>query len=151
MFPKDISNRLREHSGLPVATPQLQGSAFMDRVQAIKQGEAETSLEEAVADVIECLQRLNYYNQRTPEARSEILNLDVIYAISGMTQLVIEVSIALCKTGKSCSKLLNAGWRIACAWDALLAGDIEDIHKHLEYEAAARNVDWKNKGDADIF
>jgi hypothetical protein len=141
MFPKDISNRLREHSGLPVATPQLDGLAFVDRVQAIKKGEIENGIEEAVTDVIDCLHRLNHYNQRAPETRGEILNTDVVYAISGMTLYAIEVAMALCKTGKSCSKLLNAVWKIGCAWDALLAGDIEDIPKHLGYEAAARNVD----------
>jgi hypothetical protein len=141
MLPKDLSNRLREHSGLPVAVPQLAGSAFIDVVLAIKKGESETALGEAVADVIDCLQHLNHYNQDAQSDRREVLNLDVVYAISGMTLLAIEVSMALCKTGKSCSKLLSAAWRIGCAWDALLAGDIENIHQHLDYEAAARNVD----------
>ena len=141
MLPREVSNRLREHSGLPVAAPQLGSSAFIDVVQAIRNGESGTCLGEAVADVIDCLEQLNHYNQGSPEGRGEILNIDVVYAISGMTLLAIEVSIALCKTGKSCSRLLSAFWRIACAWDALLAGDIEDIHQHVDQEAAARNVE----------
>jgi hypothetical protein len=141
MLAKDVSIRLREHSGMSVAVPQLGGSAFADAVEATKKGEVQTGLEQAVIDVIECLQRLNAYNQRTPEARSEILNVDVVYAISGMTLLAIEGSILLCKTGRAFGRLLNAGWKIGCAWDALLAGDIEDIRTHIDYEAAARNLD----------
>jgi hypothetical protein len=40
-----------------------------------------------------------------------------------------------------CSRILTAIWRIGCAWDALLAGDIEDIRQHIDYEAGARNLD----------
>ena len=120
MLPKEVSNRLQEHSGLPVAAPQLGGSAFIDVVQAIKKGESGSGLAQAVADVIDCLQRLNHYAQGSPEGRVEILNADVVYAISGMTLLAIEVSIALLKTGKSSATLLSAIWRIGCAWDACI-------------------------------
>jgi hypothetical protein len=83
---------------------------------------------------------LNAKNQGAPVARNEILNVDVVYAISGMTLLAIEGSMVLSKIGRDCGDLLNAGWKIGCAWDALLAGDIEDIRTHLEYEAAAKNL-----------
>lgn len=141
MLPKDVSNRLREHSGLPVATPQLGSEAFIDIVQAIRRGESGAGLTEAVADVIDCLEALNHHSQVAPGRRGEILNVDVVYAISGMTLLGLEVSMELIKTDKGGIRLLSAVWRIGCAWDALLAGDIEDIHQHLDLEAAARKVD----------
>ena len=140
MLPQDLSSRLREHSGLPVSTPQLEGSSFIDKVQAVQDGEPEVGLEDAVMDVVECLQRLNRHSQSMPENRGDVLNLEVVYAISGMTLLAIEVSMTLLKKRKDCSKLLMAAWQIGCAWDALLAGDIEDIHQHLINEAIARGL-----------
>jgi hypothetical protein len=120
--------------------PQLGGSAFIGVVQAIKKGEPETGLEDAVADIVECLQALNQHNLSEPNARRGVLNLDVVYAISGMTLLAIEVSMVQWKKGQSLSKLLMAAWQLGCAWDALLAGDIEDIQQHLKYEATAKGL-----------
>jgi hypothetical protein len=141
MPPKELVNRLKEHSGLPGVTPELGTSSFFDRVQAIQKGEPETGLEEAVVDVIECLQRLNYYNRGATETPGEILNSGVVYAISGRTLFATEVSLTRSQKGEISINLLNACWKIACAWDAVLAGDIEDIYEHLEWEATARNFD----------
>jgi hypothetical protein len=141
MHPEEIANRLKEHSGLSVPAPELEGSTFADKVRAVERGEQPSGLEEAVMDVIECLQRLNQSNQNAPKARGDILSVQVVYAISGMTLLAFQVARKLCKTEKSCTEVLKAGWQIACAWDAVVAGDIEDLHEHLRYEAAGRNLD----------
>ncbi len=140
MLAKDAINRLREHSGLPVPTPQLEGSAFIDRIQAFQKGSREADLEKAVADILECLQTLNSYSLSTSGNRDYVFNVDTVYAISGILLSAIEVSIMLCVTGKDCKELLIAAWKIGCAWDALLAGDIEDIHQHLACEMAARSL-----------
>ena len=140
MPPGEIVNRLREHSGLPVSSQQLQGSAFVDNVQAIKRSGTESGLEASVTDIIECLQGLNRVIQSASEDRNKVINQEVVYAVSGIMLLAIELSVAQAKAGKNCSSLLTAAWRIACAWDALLAGDIDDIHQHLMYESSARNL-----------
>jgi hypothetical protein len=140
MLAKDAISRLREHSGLSVPTPQLEGSAFIDRVQALQKGNREADLEKAVVDILECLQTLNSYSSSTCGNRDYILNIDTVYAISGILLSTVEASIILCATGKDCKELLMAAWKISCAWDALLAGDVEDIHQHLAYEMAARNL-----------
>jgi hypothetical protein len=56
MSAKDVCDRLREHSGLPVATQQLGGLGFADAVEATKKGGVQTGLEKALDDVIDCLQ-----------------------------------------------------------------------------------------------
>lgn len=141
MLSREIVNRLKDHSGLPVDAPLPEGIAFADKVAALKRGEAHTAFDVAVDDVLDCLQQLNVHNHAMPDARSEPLEVEVAYAMSGMTMLALEGAIMLCRMGRNCEKLLNAGWKIGCAWDSVLAGDMEDIRGHVEIEAAARNID----------
>ena len=37
-------------------------------------------------------------------------------------------------------QLLELAWKINCAWDAILAGDIDDLHEHVELEGRARGI-----------
>jgi hypothetical protein len=122
-----------------VATPQLGRSAFADVIEGAKRGESALALQKAVADIIDLLQCLNGYNQSAAQ-RAVIFSPDVVYAISGIMQLGLETTLVLSKGRKESSALLAAIWRIGCAWDAVLAGDIEDIPQHVEYETAARQI-----------
>lgn len=138
MIAKESIDRLREHSGLVVPTRQLISETFVDCVHAIRNGALESGLEGAVTDVIGCLERLNSCNKGGPEAQRSLMSLDITYAISGMTVSAIECSIQVCKTGRKLIELLSAIWRITAAWDAVLAGDIENIAEHTQLEAAAK-------------
>lgn len=141
MLLKDATNRLREHSGLSMPTAFTAGITFIDSIQALQKNERDSVLDESVLDVLKCLECLNQSNCAIPNDRNQILNVDVVYAISGMILSATEASIVLCKKGRECRKLLMATWKIACAWDAVLAGDIEGIEQHLEYESIAKNID----------
>jgi hypothetical protein len=136
MLPQDSVKRLEEHSGVSLPRPPLQGLAFFDQMQAIKNGESAPYLEESVADIIRCLQCLNESG-----AGQQDPSLQLACAFSRMNSLAVEAALSLCKTGKDCRKVLMAAWKISCAWDAYLAGDIEDIPQELKYEAAAKNLD----------
>jgi|SRR6516165_10161442 len=135
MLPHDIVKRLEGHSGLSLPNPALHGPAFFDQMQAIKNGEPAPYLEESVADIIRCLQCLNESRDGQQDVSRQLA-----YALSGMTSLAVEMALLMCKMGKDCSKVLMAAWKMSCAWDAYLAGDIEDIPQELEYEAAAKNL-----------
>jgi hypothetical protein len=140
MTPQDAINRLREHSGLSVTAPQLTNSSLIDRLQAIQRGGQNIALGESVTDVIECLECVNQLNQSASASRDQTISGEIVYAISGMVTLALEVSIELQRIGKDCNNVLHAIWKISCAWDAVLAGDIEDIHTHLYHEGKAKNI-----------
>ncbi|HEY2412555.1 MAG TPA: hypothetical protein VGI40_09950 [Pirellulaceae bacterium] len=139
MVPIDICQRLREHSGLP-GTPQLSGGAvFFDIVFAFEKDGTVAGLDEAVVDVVDCLERLNKYYQSVPEGHNRSLQAEVVYAISHMLLFALQVSLELSNAGRDSRKLLKAIWQISCVWDAVLAGDIEDIQELLLLESAARS------------
>lgn len=120
--------------------PSAETPAFMDSIQAIQKGEQNTHLEQSVASVLESLVALNTNNKSGIDGRKQLFADAIVSSINGILLLALEGSIKMQNVGIPCSKLLLAGWKIGCAWDAVLAGDIDDLMEHLENESDARNL-----------
>jgi hypothetical protein len=118
--------RLLQHAGL-VATPDR--SPLVDGCLA--SGEINgPRFDDALEDLIQTLQRLNTeLNGEVPSktfSNSESVPRPVAYSISEITRTLRGAS------------LLDTAAIVDIAWNAVLAGDIDDIRIHLEGERLTR-------------
>jgi len=68
------------------------------------------------------------------ESLDKCLTRQLLYAISGLITRCIDYAASHQHNEVSRRQLLGLGWRIATAWDAVLAGDIESISEHVKLE-----------------
>jgi hypothetical protein len=99
----------------------------------------EGQLPDAVADFILTLEALNReLNGQIPSespASAEFVFLDVVYAIQEVIRMLRQYA-EFQEHGADAGS--REAWLVETAWLAVLAGDIDDIHEHLEEEERAR-------------
>lgn len=139
----EIVLRLQEHSGLSVPISQLGDKSLAAQIQAARKGVYSVNLEFAFKDVINCLEQINF----CCKTNGFFQNADarrLVYAVSGIQMALTEWAILLLKNEFESRKLLGDVlvrlWKINCAWDAMIAGDINDLNQHVEWEADARGI-----------
>ncbi len=97
-------------------------------------------LEAVTTDIIECLNRINEHWLK--DYPKEGIAVPLVYAVSGILSLCLDAMIEMRQDESHSAmarELLTAAWRIHCAWDALLAGDIdENLHEHVALEEEVR-------------
>jgi len=110
--------------------------------QAQRGGQA-PSLDAITADIIDCLDHLNrQMNQEAgAEAQCRMMDRQMVYAASGIVWACLDKGMELRRTDAQstiASHLLSTAWRVLCAWDALVAGDVESLQSHVASEEEAR-------------
>jgi hypothetical protein len=117
-------------------TPEAQGSGFADVVwRYLHQGDT-LALSAPWSQISGALQDLV---SETGRWAHDGIPLDISYAVSE----ILTTALALVLTQKSASVRESLGsfaWRVACAWEAMLAGDIDDIAEHVANETLARGI-----------
>ena len=122
MISKHTRQRLRWHAGLdgdPLDPLSVSGSLAAGR-----------GVERAVNDFFDVMRQLNYaMNGDVPSevvtGDDDLVPRDVAYAVS-------EVARQLGDT----AHVIEA-WEVDVAWNAVLAGDIDDLAEHIEHERRA--------------
>ena len=142
---------LRWHVGFD-DSPAVGGKkSFIDNVQAIEKDQSDIDLDESTDEIIDCLESVNlyingqipsesigYHQQQLPTllvatlSEIEMLCLDTLLRVEQRKGIKVPSSVMLRKTL----------WRIECAWNAILAGDIDNIREHVELEENAREWSW---------
>lgn len=147
----NIIVRLQEHAGLALPGRELNEDRLAAKIYAIKKGVFDTNFNEEVEDILLCLDRINRIDQSAVAGAANAVPGSLVYAMSGIQMLFTELLLQIVRSNFPRSTLLHevvvAAWQIGCAWDALLAGDIEDIRQHLELEAEARGIKMKGEGE----
>ena len=136
---------LRWHVGFN-DSPAFSGKkSFLDNVRAIEKGQSDVDLEGSTNEIIDCLESVNWHiNGQIPsESRNkqEQLPILLVGALSGILMLCLD-ALMLGEQRKRIDALSVAGlgkaaWRIECAWNAVLDGDIDNIREHVELEENA--------------
>jgi len=96
---------------------------------------------DSVADCLNTLAALNReLNGELPSSgavRAADVPRKLVYA---MTEIVRMIRECWQQAGdqEAAGVLARAAWRVETAWSAVVAGDVEDIPKHIEEEEAAR-------------
>jgi hypothetical protein len=125
----DVVARLQQHVA---GTAAAAGVGLADLVWRRRGGDA-IRLTECWTSILDCLQDLTV----TSAAWSrEGVPLDVSYAVSEMLDTLLRLGLSETGSQERQDAFLLA-WRIACAWEAVLAGDIEDLKSHVDHEEAA--------------
>lgn len=106
-------------------------------------GRAAKDLEEAVADCLNALATLNRELNGEPASPAAVhgagdVPRKLAYAMIEIVR-VIRDSQGQAQDQESRRALARAAWRIETAWSAVLAGDINDLLKHVEQEEAAQS------------
>jgi hypothetical protein len=87
--------------------------------------------------IINEFERLNCELHRLPTNYD--LPGQLIYAVSGLMSQCLDYVAFKKKNPVMREQLLKLCWKIAVAWDAVLAGDIDNISEHVELEETCRN------------
>ena len=136
----ELVNRLCQHAGIPageeVPTDTLAEFAFRptDRVDLI----------DITEDIIGCFDILNQHINKAsaPNDIRQNVSRRLAYAASSIMRICLNTIVEQhCDSvPKTARGLLRAAWRIQLAWDALLAGDVPDLRKHIREEANVRGM-----------
>jgi hypothetical protein len=134
--------RLYYHANLTEPTGEGQ-SSFIEALLEARERDAVPNLREQTADIIACLEVVNrHVNGETPSAsvsgKERDIDRRVAYAMSAVVTSGIEHLLALTTNPVADqSSVLALGvdvWRVSCAWEAVLAGDIDSLSEHVELE-----------------
>ena len=109
------------------------GDGFADLVLQFEHGSSALALGAAWSSIADALQTLSLITLNPVD------QLRVAYAIaevisSGSRRTLTDVA------EEARGEFESFVWRVACAWEAFLAGDIDDLAEHVRLEARAANV-----------
>ena len=100
-------------------------------------------LETAVEDCLNLLDALNReLNGDVPSVgvvHVESVPLSLVYSIAEILRMIRD-SQDQARNPQDAGVLARALWRVETAWLGVLAGDVDDILKHVELEEAARFI-----------
>jgi len=136
--------KVSHHANLTEAEEEGWSSFVGDLLDARATG-AVPNLRESTDDLISCLDVVNrHVNGETPSAsvgvgKERRIDRRVAYAVGGIITSGVEHHLWLMDNvatdRSSALSMAKALWRVSCAWEAVLAGDIDSLSEHLELEA----------------
>jgi len=94
------------------------------------------SLKAIWSDVLPELELLN--SQLNGTVSAESIHRSVAYVISGFIAGCCDIAMSDDCPDVSRRSFLEFGWKLSVAWEAILAGDIEEIGVHVSAEEWAR-------------
>jgi hypothetical protein len=123
----ETTRRLRWHAGLE----QAANGARISIAECIGVTRIGERLDEALNDLLSTLTQLNgELNGPAPSETTDgadQIPLQLVYAITEIIRML-----------RDDPSTDDAAWTVETAWNAVLAGDIDDLHEHLRLERAAR-------------
>ena len=135
--------RLSHHANLTEAEGEG-WSSFVETLLEAKTAGVVPNLREPTDDLITCLNVVNcYVNGETPsmsvgEVKERRIDRRVAYAVAVAITSGLEYFLSLVNNSATDrSSVLAMGknlWRVCCAWEAVLAGDIDSLPNHVELE-----------------
>ena len=136
--------RLQQHAGLPMPDEEMPDDTLAEFIFQVQRGGKVPSLDSITTDIIDCLDRLNRQVNPEPETPTECSPIDgqLVYAVSGIVWECLDKALELRRTDATstiASDLLSVAWRVQCAWDAFVAGDVENLQSHVLSELEARD------------
>jgi hypothetical protein len=138
--------RLQQHAGLPIPEAEIPNDTLAAFAFQTTRGGPCPSLDDVTHDIIQCLDKLNReINQESASQQS--IPRPLVYAASGILSTCLDMARELRFSDPRASvvqDLLKAAWRIQCAWDALVAGDEDDLPQLVATEEMARG--WGEEG-----
>jgi hypothetical protein len=131
-----ITEELKIHAaGTKAATDFTNLSDYYWMLQQGKTKDRESEIWQAIEKLFSRLnQELNKESAQGEVRRS------LAYAINQMIGLCLDYAATEKNEANNRRRALTLGWQISAGWDAVLAGDIDDISEHVELEGSAREI-----------
>ena len=137
---------LRWHVGFDDSSAFRGKKSFIDNVQAAEKDQGDVDLIGSTNEIIDCLESVNrHINGQIPSeglSKQEQLPRLLVGALSGILMLCLDAILVVeqrqGKDSPSAARLRKAAWKIECAWNAVLDGDIDNIRQHVQLEENAR-------------
>lgn len=130
----EIAIDLRRHA--EGTTNADDSSILADHAWMLRHGTTRINLEPIWNDIISLFDRLNVELRRI--GQTENLPWVIVYAVSGLSKQCLDIQWDGTVDGPVRQEFIYLGWKILSAWDAVLAGDINNIAEHVELERLAR-------------
>lgn len=131
--------RLQNHANLPGHGPEQE--SFVFALFTTERGAASPSQAALTEDVLRCLAVLNSAMNASKSVPANSFR-SAAYSVAAILSSSLEYSRRWRDQGRFDESVLSAldmyAWRIAFAWEQVLAGDIEDLTENLAREEAAR-------------
>jgi hypothetical protein len=142
MISQETVSRLRWHAGFGASDAAAGMPSISECTWLIDCSEAQ--LDWALLDVIGTLSRLNIEANGTSPSEPSMQKVEdfpreLIYSLSQILRILRECQESG-QRGPPAPVARRAEWMISTAWDAVLAGDIDDLNHLLDDEAAARTT-----------
>lgn len=128
-----VIDKIARHAS---GSPDADGGGFADALWAYAHGTAPLRLEAVWGDLVEALQEAQ---PLLASGGDEGVPLRLAYAVAE----ILSAAAAAMNTeadDAARTEISLFAWRVACAWEALLAGDIDDLAEHVRLESAARGI-----------
>jgi hypothetical protein len=101
-----------------------------DNAWMFKHGSFTKDFKPIWADIVKHLEQLNVEMKRL--TIDEKLPRNAVYAVSGMLNQCFSISLVKKIDPNIRQQFLELGWKISCGWDAILAGDVDNIAEYVE-------------------
>lgn len=136
-----------KHAGFTTGVSDQPGPSLVDELWKLRQGSESMDLSLLIDEIVQCFEVVNHQmNGTLPSesiARETLIPRRLVAAITTMIIVCLETAFELQRQSKD-SRLSNTlqtnAWKLVCAWDAILAGDIDDISNHIRLEQIARQI-----------
>lgn len=140
----EIMLRLKKHAGLtpPCEPPE---HFLADLIWKAEHSSVDFEVRDVVRDIIHDLNSVNAIVNPSPDAIVRLSGIpgDLAYTISQI-QLSCYDAVFRFRNTTDLQQLADdlsiAVWKITCAWDAILSGDIADVEELVRSEGAARGI-----------
>lgn len=100
------------------------------------QAEFPWEMEPIWSSLLQAFDELNGEVNKKPDPF--IVNRELSYAINGLFMLCLNATTSSRRQETIQPQITELTWRIAVAWDAILAGDIDSIREQIELERKGR-------------
>ena len=131
---EEITLQLRRHAeGTSAANDE---TVLADAIWMLKHGSADLPTAAIWERIVNEFDRLNGELRQVPSDYG--FPRQLVYAANELIAQCLDY-VASEENGRAArAEVLELGWHIATAWDAVVAGDIDDIKEHVELERNAR-------------
>lgn len=132
----ELTTRFREHA--QGSNGADDSSNLADYIWALKHGGTFVDHGQVWANLVNDFEALNsVFNEPSSD---EVIIRPILYAISGLITQCCDYVVSDHQNEMARKQVMVLAWRITTAWDAVLAGDIESIDKHVELEIRAKAI-----------
>jgi AcrR family transcriptional regulator len=134
---KTLNTRLRDHAA---GTPDISSDGLADSLWRYRNDRVKPDLRRVCHEIVGLIAEAG---MSRGEWSPGWVPSDLAYSVAEISAQLLQLAIDSPDRAVQLDAGLS-GWHIASAWEALLAGDIDDVVRHVAMESSTRGLrDWQ--------